>query len=115
MLGEPSLDDLTAEERRQVRRAVGRGGQLSDPRLVDALERLARWQLDHSIRASLRPLLIALPLGLLAGLAVGAWLGADPWVIAVAVLVGASLAELLITRPVRVRQAREALERHGRG
>ncbi len=112
MLGEPPLDDLTSAERRLVRRALGRGAQLSDPRLVEALGRLARWHLAHSVRASLRPLLIALPFGLVGGLAVGAWLGADPVVIAVAVLVGATLAELLVTRPVRMRQAREALERH---
>lgn len=114
MLTEPGLQGLSWRERRTVKRALTRGKRLRDPRLAAALDELARWYRDHSLLASLRWLLLALPPALVVGTLVGSRLGAHPGNIALAVVVGALLSELLVNRRVRRRQGRDALARRGR-
>lgn len=106
---------LTWSQRRTVKRALSRGRRLRDPRLVDALEQLARWYRDRSWLASLRWLVLALPPAIVVGVLVGSRLGAHPGNIALAVVLGAVLSELGINRRVRRRQGRDALARHSRG
>lgn len=113
MWTEPGLEGLTRLQRRTVKRAVTRGKRLRDPQLVRALEQFARWYRDRSIVASLRWMLFALPPALIVGPLVGSRLGAHPANVALAVLLGVVIAELVINRPVRRRQGREALARHG--
>lgn len=114
MLSEPGMRDLTWTQRRTVKRALARGRRLRDPRLVDALEQIARWYRDRSWLASLRWLVLALPPALVVGVLVGSRLGAHPGNIALAVVLGAVLSELALNRRVRRRQGRDALARHGR-
>lgn len=114
MLSEPGMRDLTWPQRRTVKRALARGRRLRDPRLVDALEQLARWYRDRSWLASLRWLVLALPPALVVGVLVGSRLGAHPGNIALAVVLGAVLSELVLNRRVRRRQGSDALARHGR-
>lgn len=115
MLTEPGLSGLSWRERRTVKRALTRGKQLRDPRLAAALDELARWYRDRSLLASLRWLLLALPPALVVGVLVGSRLGAHPGNIALAVVVGAVLSELVVNRRVRRRQGRDALARRDRG
>lgn len=109
------MQGLTWSQRRNVKRALCRGRRLREPRLVDALEQLARWYRDRSWLASLRWLVLALPPALVVGVLVGSRLGAHPGNIALAVVLGAVLSELGINRRVRQRQGRQALARHSRG
>lgn len=113
MFGEPGMQGLTWRERRRVKRALSHGRRLRDPRLVGPLEQLARWYRDRSLLASLRWLLLALPPALAVGVLIGGRLGAQPGNIALAVVLGAVLSELIINRRVRQRQGRDALARHG--
>lgn len=107
------MRDLSRMQRRAVKRAITRGKRLRDPRLVRGLAELARWYRDHSLAASLRWVAIALPPALVVGPLVGGRLGAHPANVALAVVLGVLAAELVANRPLRRRQARQALARHG--